>query len=310
VQDIAQALQTLLSGVTVTPVRDRTERIDVVARAVREERIDLSKLADLTLTVRGGVAVPLAQVARLETAHEDPILWRRNRDLTITVRGDVADGIQPPVVSTQVFASLQPLVAKLPASMRIEMGGAIEESAKANASLAALFPLMALAMLTVLMLQLQSFSRLALVFLTAPLGIVGAAAALLATGRPFGFVALLGLIALAGMIMRNTVILVQQIDEEAAGGMSMREAIIEATLRRSRPVVLTAAAAILAMIPLAGSLFWGPMAITIAGGLAGATLLTLLFLPALTALWFRVSKPEPATVKESTPAPAVLARAA
>jgi multidrug efflux pump subunit AcrB len=290
VQDIAQALQTLVSGVTVTSVRDRTERVDVVARAVREERVDLARLDELTLTVRGGVAVPLAQVARLENIHEDPILWRRNRDLTITVRADVADGIQPPVVSQQVMASLQPVIEKLAPGMRIEMGGAIEESAKANASLAALFPLMVLCMLTVLMLQLQSFSRLALVFFTAPLGIVGAAAALLATGRPFGFVALLGLIALAGMIMRNTVILVQQVDEEARGGLAMREAIIEATVRRSRPVVLTAAAAILAMIPLASSLFWGPMAITIAGGLAGATVLTLLFLPALAALWFRVGR--------------------
>ena len=304
VQDVAQTLQTLLSGVTVTSVRDRTERVDIVARAVAPERIDLSRIGDLTIIARGGVPVPLAQVARIEFREEDPILWRRNRDLTMTVRADVRDGIQPPVVSGQVKAALGELMASLPAGMRIEEGGAIEESAKANSSIFILFPVMFLAMLSVLMLQLQSFSRLFLVFSTAPLGLIGASFALNLTGAPFGFVALLGLIALAGMIMRNTVILVQQIDEDQANGYSLHDAIIEATVRRSRPVVLTALAAILAMIPLARSLFFGPMAITIAGGLFGATVLTLLFLPALYAVWFRV-KPAHRSDEPAAAAPAV-----
>ncbi|MEI8144686.1 MAG: efflux RND transporter permease subunit [Alphaproteobacteria bacterium] len=312
VQDVAQTLQTLLTGVTVTSVRDRTERIDVVARAPINERVDLGSIGDLTITARGGVAVPLSQVARIEYRHEDPILWRRSRDLTITVRSDVRDGVQPPVVSTQVLAALKDIIVALPPSMRIEQGGAIEESSKGNGSIFALFPVMVIAMLTVLMVQLQSFSRLFLVFITAPLGIVGASYALVLSGRPFGFVALLGLIALAGMIMRNTVILVQQIDEDVASGYTLHDAIIEATVRRSRPVVLTASAAILAMIPLADSLFWGPMAITIAGGLAGATVLTLLFLPALYAVWFRVKAEKKtqaisATTKEQQNAPLPLA---
>jgi len=293
VQDVAQTLQTLLSGVTVTTVRDRTEKVDIVARAIPSERVDLGRIGDLTIVARGGVPVPLAQVARIEFIQEDPILWRRNRDLTMTVRADVADGVQPPVVSAQVQAALKDLIASLPAGVRVQQGGAVEESEKANASIFVLFPIMLLGMLTVLMIQLQSFSRLALVFLTAPLGIVGAAFSLNLLNAPFGFVALLGLIALAGMIMRNTVILVQQIDEEVEAGYSLYDAIIEATVRRSRPVVLTALAAILAMIPLSRSLFWGPMAITIGGGLLGATLLTLIFLPALYAVWFRVRRPQP-----------------
>ncbi|MGU9980779.1 efflux RND transporter permease subunit [Phreatobacter sp. HK31-P] len=300
VQDVAQTLQTLLSGVTVTTLRDRTEKVDIVARAVPAERVDLGRIGDLTIVARGGVPVPLAQVARIEFDQEDPILWRRNRELSITVRADVVDGVQPAVVSGQVEAALKDLKASLAPGMRIEVGGAVEESAKANASLVVLYPVMALGMLTVLMIQLQSFSRLLLVFSTAPLGVIGASLALNLLNAPFGFVALLGLIALAGMIMRNTVILVQQIDENEAAGLSLYDAIIEATVHRSRPVVLTAMAAILAMLPLARSLFWGPMAITIAGGLFAATLLTILFLPALYALWFKVRRPQLAA--EETPA--------
>lgn len=303
VQDIGQTLQTLLSGATVTTLRQGTERVDVVARAVPTERLDLGRVADLTIATRSGVPVPLAQVARIEYGHEDPILWRRNRDLNITVRSDVRDGVQPPVVTAQVQQALRPLIAELPAGYRIEIGGAVEESAKANASIFILFPIMFGLMLLVLMIQLQSFSRLFLVFATAPLGIVGASLALNVTNAPFGFVALLGLIALAGMIMRNTVILVDQVDLEVAQGRSMRDAIIEATVRRSRPVVLTALAAILAMIPLTGSLFWGPMALTIMGGLLAATVLTLLFLPALTAAWFRVKPARAARASAPTPEP-------
>jgi multidrug efflux pump subunit AcrB len=293
-QDVAQTLQTLLSGFTITQYREGIETIDVVARAVPAERLDLDRLPSLTIATRNGIAVPLAQIARIHYQYEEPILWRRNRDLVLTVQGDIVDGVQAPDVSNEVLPKLQPIKDALPYGYRIETGGAIEESAKANASLAAVFPAMAVAMLAVLMIQLQSFSRLALVFATAPLGIIGATGALLISGRPFGFVALLGMIALAGMIMRNTVILVDQIDHDIAEGHSRHHAIIDATVRRARPVVLTALAAILGMIPLAGSLFWGPMAITIMGGLFVATILTLLVVPALYALWFRVREHEPA----------------
>ena len=288
-QDVAQTLQTLISGVPVTTVRDRTEKVDVVARAAPEERLDLGRIGDLTVVSRNGQPVPLAQIAKVEFTHEEPILWRRTRDMAITVRADVVDGVQPPDVTNQIWPKLSGIRDALPAGYRLEIGGAIEESAKANASIFALFPLMLAVMLTLLMIQLQNFSRLILVFLTAPLGIVGASLGLNLANKPFGFVALLGLIALAGMIMRNTVILVDQIETDVSHGMSRGEAIVESTVRRARPVVLTALAAILAMIPLAGSAFWGPMAITIMGGLFVATFLTLLFLPALYALWFRRS---------------------
>jgi multidrug efflux pump subunit AcrB len=284
---VAQTLQTLISGVTVTSVRERTERIDVVARAVPGERLDLGRIGELTVLSRNGLAVPLSQVGRIEYAHEEPILWRRNRDMSITVRADVVDGVQPPDVTGQIWPALQPIRASLASGYRLEIGGAVEESSKGNASIFALFPLMMGVMLTLLMIQLQSFSRLILVFLTAPLGLIGASLALNLSGKPFGFVALLGLIALAGMIMRNAVILVDQIETDVEQGLTRREAIVEATVRRARPVVLTALAAILAMIPLASSAFWGPMAYTIMGGLFVATFLTLLFLPALYALWFR-----------------------
>ncbi len=284
---VAQTLQTLISGVTVTGVRERTERVDVVARAVPGERLDLGRIGELTIVSRNGLAVPLSQVGRIEYAHEEPILWRRNRDMSITVRADVVDGVQPPDVTGQIWPALQPIRDSLAPGYRLEIGGAVEESSKGNASIFALFPLMMGVMLTLLMIQLQSFSRLILVFLTAPLGLIGASLALNLSGKPFGFVALLGLIALAGMIMRNAVILVDQIETDVEQGLSRREAIVEATVRRARPVVLTALAAILAMIPLASSAFWGPMAYTIMGGLFVATFLTLLFLPALYALWFR-----------------------
>jgi multidrug efflux pump len=294
-QDVAQTLQTLLSGLTVTQYREGIETIDVVARAVSAERLDLGRLPSLTISTRNGVAVPLSQIAKIKYQYEEPILWRRNRDLVLTVRGDIVDGVQAPDVTNQVLPQLQSIKDALPYGYRIETGGAIEESAKANASLAAVFPVMAVVMLAVLMIQLQSFSRLALVFATAPLGIIGGTGALLIANRPFGFVALLGMIALAGMIMRNTVILVDQIDHDIAEGHGRHRAVIDATVRRARPVVLTALAAILGMIPLAGSVFWGPMAITIMGGLFVATILTLLVVPALYALWFRVREDEPET---------------
>jgi multidrug efflux pump len=288
-QDVSQSLSLLLSGVPVTTVRDGIEKVGVVARAVPSERLELGKVGDLTITARNGVAVPLSQIAKIEYSHEESILWRRNRDMAITVRSDVVDGAQAPAVSNAIWPKLKSISDKLEPGYRLEMGGAIEESQKGNSSLLALFPLMFAVMLTLLMVQLQSFSRMFLVFLTAPLGIVGTSLGLNLTGLPFGFVALLGLIALAGMIMRNSVILVDQIETEVLQGMTRRNAIVEATVRRARPVVLTALAAILAMIPLSRSAFWGPMAVTIMGGLFVATFLTLLYLPGLYALWFRKS---------------------
>jgi multidrug efflux pump len=291
-QDVSQALAMLISGAQVTTVRDGIEKVSVVARAVPSERLDLAHVGDLTVTSRNGVAVPLQQIAKIEYSHEEPILWRRNRDMAITVRSDVNDGVQAPDVTSQISPKLQQIRDHLEPAYRIEAGGAFEESAKGNASIFVLFPVMVMVMLTLLMIQLQSFSRLLLVFLTAPLGIVGASLGLNVANQPFGFVALLGLIALAGMIMRNTVILVDQIETDVAHGLTRKEAIVEATVRRARPVVLTALAAILAMIPLSRSAFWGPMAITIMGGLFVATFLTLLYLPGLYALWFRKSLDE------------------
>jgi multidrug efflux pump subunit AcrB len=291
-EDVSQALAMLISGVQVTTVRDGIEKVGVLARAVPSERLDLAHVGDLTVTSRNGVAVPLRQIANIEYSHEEPILWRRNRDMAITVRADVNDGVQAPDVTNQIWPKLQDIRDRLEPAYRIEAGGAFEESAKGNASIFALFPVMIIVMLLLLMIQLQNFSRLLLVFLTAPLGIVGASLGLNVANQPFGFVALLGLIALAGMIMRNTVILVDQIETDVAHGLTRREAIVEATVRRARPVVLTALAAILAMIPLSRSAFWGPMAITIMGGLFVATFLTLLYLPGLYALWFRKSLDE------------------
>jgi multidrug efflux pump subunit AcrB len=298
-QDVSQALAMLISGSQVTTVRDGIEKVGVVARAIPSERLDLGGVGDLTVTSRNGVAVPLQQIAKIEYAHEEPIMWRRNRDMAITVRSDVVDGVQAPDVTNQITPKLKAIKDHLEPAYRIEPGGAFEESAKGNASIFILFPVMVMVMLTLLMIQLQSFSRLILVFLTAPLGIVGASLGLNVANAPFGFVALLGLIALAGMIMRNTVILVDQIETDVSHGMTRREAIVEATVRRARPVVLTALAAILAMIPLSRSAFWGPMAITIMGGLFVATFLTLLYLPGLYALWFRKSLDEAGTPEQA-----------
>jgi multidrug efflux pump subunit AcrB len=291
-QEVSQNLQTLLSGFTVTQYREGIEHIDVVARAIAAERLDLDRLPTLTVATRNGVAVPLSQFARLNYEYEEPILWRRNRDTVLTVRGDIVDNVQAPDVTNEVLPNLKPIKDALPYGYRIETGGSIEESVKANGALVAVFPVMAVVMLSLLMIQLQSFSRLALVFATAPLGLIGATGALLISNRPFGFVALLGLIALAGMIMRNTVILVDQIERDIAAGHGRYRAIVDATVRRARPVALTAFAAILGMVPLAQNIFWGPMAITIMGGLFVATVLTLLVVPALYALWFRVHERE------------------
>ena len=290
-QDLALALNSVLSGITITQYREGKELIDVVARAEAAERLSLSGIKDLNVGGTGSRPVPLTQVAEVYYAQEEGIIWRRDRQPVITVRADVVDGIQAPVVSQQINPTLNALRGQLAPGYRIVMGGAIEESAKGNASIGAVVPVMILIMVTLLMVQLQSVSRMLLVLLTAPLGLIGITAALLTFNVPFGFVAMLGAIALAGMIMRNSVILVDQIDQDIAAGHTPWDAVIDATVRRFRPIVLTALAAILAMIPLSRSNFWGPMAFTIMGGLLVATLLTILFLPALYAAWFRVKPP-------------------
>ncbi|WP_236961718.1 efflux RND transporter permease subunit [Hydrogenophaga sp. SL48] len=288
--DIQGLVQTALDGAPVTQIRRGEELIDVVVRATPEERKSIGQIGDLQLFSRSGVTVPLSQIARIEPSFEEPVLWRRNRDMALTVRSDLADGVQGPYATEQIRPSLKPIVDSLPTGYRIEEGGAIEESDKANVALFAVFPAMFAVTLLLLMIQLQSFSRMFMVFMTGPLAIIGVVPALLTFQAPFGFVALLGVIALGGMIMRNSIILVDQIDQDIARGVAPWTAIVDATVRRSRPVVLTAAAAVLAMIPLTRSVFWGPMAISIMGGLVVATALTLVFVPALYAAWFRVRR--------------------
>ena len=289
--DVSLNINTILSGVPVTQYREGTELIDVVARAVPAERLNLGTLPELNILTKSGKSVPLSQVAEVTYASEEPVLWRRNRDTTMTVRADVIDGVQPPDVTAAIWPTLQEIRGSLPPGYRVEIGGAVEESAKANASLFAVFPVMILVMLTLLMAQLQDFRKAFLVFLIAPLGLIGVATFLLIFNAPFGFVALLGAISLAGMDMRNSLILMDQIDQDLAQGATPWDAVIGATVRRARPVLLTAAAAILAMIPLSRSVFWGPMAIAIMGGLSIATFLTLVNLPALYVLCFRVKRP-------------------
>lgn len=289
-QDISEALQSFLSGVKITQIRDGIELVDVVARAVPEERLRPERLQDLTISVRNGQPIPLSQVARIEYISEEPILWRQSRDLMITVRSEVIKGVQAPDVTSEILPQIREIEQTLPPEYRIEVGGATEESAKANQSIVVLLPVAAGLMLLLLMFQLQSFQSLFLVVATAPLGVIGAVWALLAFSQPFGFVAMLGVLSLAGMVMRNSVILVDQINLDRQHGLSAWEAVIDATIRRTRPVVLTALAAILAMIPLARNMFWGPMAVAIMGGLLVATILTLLFTPALYAMVFRVRR--------------------
>jgi multidrug efflux pump len=289
--DIANMLNGAMSELYITEFREGNERIDLVARGDEIERTRLSRLPNLMINTQTGTSVPLSQIATITSEFEEGAMWRRNRVPSITVRAHLRGHMQAPVVSAQIEAKLGEIKASLPLGITLETGGAVEESAKGGASVAKGFPLFLVVVLTLLILQLQSFSRVFLVLLTAPLGLIGVTIALLAFDKPFGFVAMLGTIALSGMIMRNSLILVDQIDQDKASGMPEWQAIIESTIRRFRPIVLTAAAAILAMIPLTQSVFFGPMAVAIMGGLAVATLLTVLFLPALYAAWFRVKVP-------------------
>ena len=290
-QDLANFLQSSLSGVPVTFYRERDQLIEVSLRGPGDERARLSLLESLAVPTPSGQSVPLKQIATVNYGFEEGIIWRRNRLPTVTVRGDIYGGITPATVTAQINPQLDGIRAQLPAGYLLEVGGAVEESAKGQGSVNAGMPLFLLVVFTVLMIQLRSFSRVLLVVLTAPLGLIGVTAFLLVFNVPFGFVAMLGTIALMGMIMRNSVILVDQIEQDIAGGHDAWHAIVDATTRRFRPIVLTALAAILAMIPLTRSAFFGPMAVAIMGGLFVATALTLLFLPALYAAWFRVRKP-------------------
>ena len=290
-REIAQALQGWLNGVALAQYREGDQLIDVVWRGENNnEARSLDSLPELDIPLPDGRHVPLAQVAKLVPVLEEGLVWRRNRLPTMTVLGDMADKTQPATVSVEMNNQLDALRATLPIGYRIEMGGSIEESAKGETAIKAVVPLMLVGVITLLMIQLQSISRTVIVLLTAPLGLIGVTLALLVFRVPFGFVANLGFIALAGMIMRNSVILVDQIRQDEEEGKTQWEAIIGSTVRRFRPIMLTAAAAILAMIPLTRQVFWGPMAVSIMGGLVIATLLTCLFLPALYAAWFRVKE--------------------
>ncbi|GAB3093621.1 efflux RND transporter permease subunit [Bordetella muralis] len=289
-QEAAQQLQFLLTGIPVTQVREDIRSVEIIARSAGTERLDPAKLQAFTLMGRNGQRVPLDQIGSLEVRFENPIIKRRDRMITITVQGDIDAALQPPDVAMQIIAEMQPLVDKLPEGYRIETGAALEEAGKANTALAAVFPAMLALMMIVIIFQVRSISAMLMVLLTAPLALVGVVPTLLLFNQPFGFNAILGIIGLAGIIMRNTLILIGQIHFNEHEGMRPYDAIVEATVQRARPVILTALAAVLAFIPLTLSVFWGSMAYTLIGGTIGGTILTLIFLPALYALWFRIRK--------------------
>jgi len=288
--EVKSQLNALLTGNLVTEVREGTRTVAVMVRAQNTQRENLGGIEGLTITNAAGVSVPLEQVGRFQPVMEEPVLKRRDRELTFEVRADIIKGTQPPDVAMAVYADLQPLIAKLPAGYRVTIGGPVEESAKANKALAVLFPVMILLTLMVIMFQVRSFATMFMVFATAPLGLIGAIPTLLLFNQPFGFNAILALIGIGGILMRNTLIFTDQIEQEQAHGRPLREAIIEATVRRARPVLLTALAAALAFIPLTFSVFWSSLAFVLIGGVVVGTALTLLFLPALCALVLRVNR--------------------
>ncbi|MEH3170817.1 efflux RND transporter permease subunit [Enterobacter quasiroggenkampii] len=296
---VAEQLQFLLSGVPVTSVREDIRSVDVVARAAGDIRLDPAKIEGFTLVGNAGQRVPLSQIGRIEIGMEDPILRRRDRTPTITVRGDIADNLQPPDVSVAIMKQLQPIADALPAGYRIDMAGSIEESGKATQAMLPLFPIMIALTLLIIILQVRSLSAMVMVFLTAPLGLIGVVPTLLIFNQPFGINALVGLIALSGILMRNTLILIGQIDHNKKDGLDPFQAVVEATVQRARPVLLTAMAAVLAFIPLTHSVFWGTLAWTLIGGTLGGTIITLVFLPAMYAIWFRI-RPVEQRVQHST----------
>lgn len=286
--DAARQLQFLLSGAPVTAIREDIRSVEVTGRAAGEVRLDPAQLGALTLAGAGGQRIPLSQLGETEVRMEDPLLRRRDRMPTITVRGDIADGLQPPDVSAAITRKLQPVIASLPPGYHIEQAGAIEESGKATQAMLPLFPIMIALTLLIIIVQVRSMSAMIMVFMTAPLGLVGVVPTLLLFQQPFGINALVGLIALSGILMRNTLILIGQIHHNEQEGLSPFRAIVEATVQRARPVLLTALAAILAFIPLTHSVFWGTLAYTLIGGTFGGTIITLVFLPAMYAIWFRI----------------------
>lgn len=291
---VASFLQGSLSGTPVSTYREGNELIEILLRGPEEERSRLSLLGSLAVPTSSGKSVPLSQIARIEYGFEPGIIWHRNRLPTVTVRADLDGEVTPPTVTAALLPELESIRAELPPGYLLETGGTVEDSGRGSKSVAAGVPLFLFAVITLLMIQLRSFSRSFMVLLTAPLGMIGVTAFLLVFQVPFGFVAMLGTIALSGMIMRNSVILVDQIEHDIKEGHAPFQAVVDATVRRFRPIVLTALAAVLAMIPLSRSVFFGPMAVAIMGGLIVATALTLLFLPALYAAWFRIKAPEPA----------------
>jgi multidrug efflux pump subunit AcrB len=304
--DAALQLQFLLTGVPVTQVREDIRSVEVVARTRGQDRLDPARLGAFTLVGSAGERIPLDQIGKAEIRMEEPILRRRDRMTTITVRGDIDERLQPPDVSTKVQKELQPIIKTLPAGYRIEMGGSIEEAGKANAALAVVFPLMFILMMVVIIFQVRSLSAMWMVLLTAPLALVGVAPTLLIFHQPFGFNAILGLIALAGIIMRNSLILIGQIQINQSEGLAPFHAVVEATVQRARPVILTALAAVFAFIPLTLSVFWSSMAYTLIGGTIGGTILTLVFLPALYAMWFRIKNSPSKSAAQATAGPTPL----
>ncbi|KRB92391.1 efflux RND transporter permease subunit [Duganella sp. Root198D2] len=285
---VAQQLQFFLSGVPITAVREDIRTVQVVARSAGEVRLDPARIADFTLTGANGQRIPLSQVGKVEVLAEEPVMRRRDRLPTITVRGDIAEGLQPPDVSAAISRQLQPLIDKLPSGYRIEQAGSIEESGKATVAMLPLFPIMLAITLLIIIFQVRSISAMVMVFLTSPLGLIGVVPMLIVFGQPFGINALVGLIALSGILMRNTLILIGQIHDNTRAGLDPFNAVVEATVQRARPVILTALAAVLAFIPLTHSVFWGTLAYTLIGGTFAGTILTLVFLPAMYAIWFKI----------------------
>ncbi len=285
---VAQQLQFLLSGIPVTAVREDIRTVQVVARSAGNNRLDLAKIGDFTLAGANGQRIPLSQVGKVEVRMEEPVMRRRDRMPTITVRGDIAEGLQPPDVSTAITRQLQPIMEKLPSGYRIAEAGSIEESGKAQIAMLPLFPIMLAITLLIIILQVRSIAGMMMVLLTSPLGLIGAVPTLLLFQQPFGFNALIGLVALSGILMRNTLILIGQIRENEQAGLDPFRAVVEATVQRARPVILTALAAILAFIPLTHSVFWGTLAYTLIGGTLAGTILTLVFLPAMYSIWFKI----------------------
>ena len=289
--DLARFLNSSISGAAIDQYREKRELIEIRLRGDQAERVDVGSLASLAVPTSQGSTVPLAQIAQIDYSFEEGLIWHRNRLPTITVRADIRSQQQPATVVNEMAGQIEQLRTELPPGYLIEVGGTVEESARGQSSVNAGMPLFLAVVMTLLMLQLKSILRALIVFLTAPLGLIGVVIFLLLFNKPFGFVAMLGTIALSGMIMRNSLILIDQIEQDIQAGHDRWNAIIDATVRRFRPIILTALAAVLAMIPLSRSIFFGPMAVAIMGGLIIATLLTLFFLPALYAAWFKMKKP-------------------